>query len=159
MDLIFIGLALACLLLSGPRRCSFLWLIPAEFIVSALWVKIPISDPWWFLAYAGQSCIFVVAVMFCRHRLSREYAGTLIAAALLSTGIFIETRAGGSWLWGSHTVVMSVICSYQLWLAAIGAGLAEGTLTEAARGIFARGSGRFRRPRFDTSPRDMGGSV
>jgi hypothetical protein len=159
MDLVFIGFAFACVLLSGRRRCLFLWLILAEFIVSTAWIKLPIPDPWWFLSYAVQNCAFVAAVMFAKHRLSREYSGTLICAGLLSVGIFIETNMGGSYLWHAHTAVMSVICSYQLLLAASAAGLIEGTPMEAARGVFTRSDGRVRRPGYDNSPRDMGGKA
>jgi hypothetical protein len=97
--------------------------------------------------------------MFTRDRLAREYSGTLIASGLVATSIFIETHIGYEWIYNAHTVLMSVICSYQLLLAANAAGLMEGTPMEAARGVFTRSDGRGRRPSIDSTSRNMGGKA
>ncbi|MFD1216401.1 hypothetical protein [Microbulbifer celer] len=158
MDLIFIGLAVACALLAGGRS-PFLWLIAAEFAVSAAWINLPVGDPWWFLAYAGQNCVFVWLVMKVRHRLAREYAATLILSALLSTAVFCEFFVGASVVYAARPALMTWLCIYQLWLSAVGAGMAEGTIREAIHGVRYRSSGRLRRPRFDNPPRDVGGRL
>ena len=158
MDLIFIGLAVICALLAGGRS-PFLWLIAAEFAVSAAWINLPIGDPWWFLAYAGQNCLFVWLVMQSGHRLAREYAGTLILSALLSTAAFCEYFVGSTAVYGARPALMAWLCVYQLWLAAVGAGLADGTVVEAVNGVRSRSSGRLRRPGLDHPARDMGGRL
>lgn len=152
MDLIFIGLAVACALLAGGRS-PFLWLIAAEFAVSAAWIWLPSGDAWWFLSYAVQNCAFAWGVMQVRHPLAREYAGTLIAAAALATAVFIEYRIGGAAIYGARPALMAWICIYQLWLAASGAGLIDGSPWRACRGAVHRCYGRSRGAGVDYSSR------
>lgn len=159
MDLVFVGIAAVCLLLAGRRRSLFLWLVLAEFGISMSWMLLPVGDPWWFFAYAGQNCLFVCLVMLTRHRLAREYAGTLIASALIATLVFIEFYTGGATIHGARPVLMACICTYQLWLAATGAGLMEGTPLEAARGIAARRTGRRRGAGAHNPARSVGGRL
>lgn len=159
MDLTFIGLAVICLIISGPRRCLFLWLIAAEFVVSAAWIKMPFGDPWWFLSYAAQNCLFVWLVMRSRHRLASEYAGTLILSAVLATAVFIESFVGSDAIHGVRPIIMTWICVYQLWLAAAGAGLAQWTLLEGARGIASRRAGRRRGAGADNPTGNVGDGV
>ncbi|WKT59123.1 hypothetical protein Q2E61_09300 [Microbulbifer thermotolerans] len=155
MDWIFVSVAAACVLLARGWPV-FLWLVLMEFVVAALWIVLPIPDPWWFLAYAAQNCAFVCAVMTANHGLSREYAITLILSAVISVCVFCEYFVDSSLIYGIRPALMAAICTYQLWLAAVGAGLADGTLLEAIRGVCARGNGRIGRSGGHYSPDNMG---
>lgn len=158
MDLIFIGLAIACALLAGGRS-PFLWLIAAEFAISAAWINLPVGDPWWFLSYAGQNCVFVWLVMQVRNQLAREYAVTLIASALLSTATFCESYIGGTAVHSARPALMAWLCVYQLWLAATGAGLVEGSPWRACRGAARRCYSRRRGAGADNPARNVGRGV
>jgi len=139
MDFIFIGLACSCLLLSAEKfRNVFLCLVVAEFMVSAVWILFPAPDPWWFLSYAAQNCIFAWLIMRTRHAMAREYAGTLIASAAIAVIVFCESFTGGNAAYAARPNLMTWICVCQLCIAAAGAGLMEWTPLEAARGIVAR---------------------
>lgn len=151
VDLVFVGLAAACVMLARAPSV-FLWAVLAEFGVTAAWAHFPAGDPWWFLSYACLNCAFAWRITPLAGELSREFSWTLIGSATLAVAVFIEFFAGGGWLHGARPGIMAGICLYQIWLAAVGAGLVEGTLMGAARGVFARGGGRFGRSGADRAP-------
>lgn len=142
MDYALTIMAISCLLLGGIRR-PFLQLVAAEFFVCTVLVACRglFASDWWFLAFALVNCAFAWAVLGLGHRLSKEYAITLLVsaswAALVFVGYMIDWRAPYDMRFG----LMVLICAYQIWLAANDAGAVRGTLSGALHGLFAAGPG------------------
>jgi hypothetical protein len=146
MDYALLTIAVGCWIAGGIRR-PFLRLVAAEFAVC---VALVAGQGWfpadyWFLAFALVNCAFAWLMVRLGHRLSREYAATLLLSAVLAVLVFIGYVIQWRAPYDARGAVMAVICTYQLWLAANDAGTVQGTLTGAARGIFAACAGRGRR--------------
>lgn len=142
MDYALTIMAISLLLLGGIRR-PFLQLVAAEFFVCTVLVACRDEFPaaWWFLAFAVINCGFAWAVLRLGHRLSREYAITLLVSASWAAVVFIGYKVQWRAPYDMRFGLMVLICAYQIWLAANDAGAVRGTLSGAVRGRFSIGHG------------------
>lgn len=157
MDFSFLLIAAVCLAIGGIKR-AFLWVVFGEFLVSVLFVAYRDALPFaaWFIAFAVMNCAFVGLVMWTGHRFAREYAATLLVSAVVSVIVSIGYVIGWKYPYDMRPFVMAGLCTYQLWLAANDAGVVRGTLSGAARGLFAARFGRGGRFGFGHSSGRLG---
>lgn len=142
MDYALTIMAISCLLLGGIRR-PFLQLVAVEFFVCTVLVacrdQVPVD--WWFFAFSLINCAFAWVVLDLEHRLSQEYAITLLVSASWAALVFVGYQMHWRGPYDTRFWPMVLICAYQIWLAANDAGAVRGTLSGAVRGIFATGPG------------------